>query len=370
MTRVMELRQDRAEKINRMREILDKCDDEKRQMNTQESQEYRKLDKEVDGLNERIQAEDRLAGLESNQSQIVNPFRGIGIGTGGRSENETRGGFENLAEMLCSIYELKKSGRQDERLTACLETREQMMGSGTGGGFAIPTQFREELMAVPAQGAIVRPRAMVIPAGSPPDATLEFPLLDQTSGQNMFGGVTITHGGEGVTLTETSAALRQGSLTPKQMNAYIVCTNKLLRNWASGGTIISTLLRNAVAAAEDYDFLRGDGINKALGIINNPASIVYPRAGANAVAFSDVYGMLARVKMGGSLVWIASQTIIPQLASMVDAGSHAVWTGSQGVGNAAQAMPSTLLGTLCSSLTGCLLLGAKVTLCLLTSPTI
>ena len=64
MTRVMELRQDRAEKINRMREILDKCDDEKRQMNTQESQEYRKLDKEVDGLTERIEAEDRTSGLE------------------------------------------------------------------------------------------------------------------------------------------------------------------------------------------------------------------------------------------------------------------------------------------------------------------
>ena len=71
---------------------------------------------------------------------------------------------------------------------------------------------------------------------------------------------------------------------------------------------------------------------------------MYARAGANAVAFADVYGMLARAKMGGSLVWIASQTIIPQLASMVDAGSHAVWTGSQGIGNAAQAMPSTLFG--------------------------
>ena len=248
MTKIMELRQDRNEKIQRMREILDKCDDAKRQMNTQESQEYRKLDKEVDGLTERIEAEDRTSGLEQAGQKIVNPFRGIGMGTGGRSENEARGGFEP-AEMLCSIYELKKSGRQDERLTACLETREQMMGSGAGGGFAVPTQFREELMAVPAQAAIVRPRAM-IPAGSPPDATLEFPLLDQTSGQNMFGGVTITHGGEGVTLTGThTAALRQGSLTPKQMNAYIVCTNKLLRNWASGGTIISTLLRNAVAAA-------------------------------------------------------------------------------------------------------------------------
>lgn len=49
---------------------------------------------------------------------------------------------------------------------------------------------------------------------------------------------------------------------------------------------------------------------------------------------------------GGSYVWLASQTIIPQLAAMVDAGNHSVWLVSKAdaLGGAAGPMPSTLLG--------------------------
>ena len=55
--------------------------------------------------------------------------------------------------------------------------------------------------------------------------------------------------------------------------------------------------------------------------------------------------MLARAKMGGGMVWLASQTIIPQLAAMVDAGTHAVWLGGADANGAAQfAMPSSLMG--------------------------
>jgi HK97 family phage major capsid protein len=51
--------------------------------------------------------------------------------------------------------------------------------------------------------------------------------------------------------------------------------------------------------------------------------------------------MFARLKMGGNPVWIASQTTIPQLATMVDnaTGSNAVWMQS-----AVPGMPPTLLG--------------------------
>jgi HK97 family phage major capsid protein len=96
---------------------------------------------------------------------------------------------------------------------------------------------------------------------------------------------------------------------------------------------------------EDYDFMRGNGVNRALGYINCAAAVTYNRAGANAIAFADVYGMFARAKQGGSYVWLASQTIIPQLAAMTDAGTHAVWIGGRDGNGAAQGpMPSTLFG--------------------------
>ena len=88
-------------------------------------------------------------------------------------------------------------------------------------------------------------------------------------------------------------------------------------------------------------------MNKALGVINSAAAITYTRAGGAgtaAIAWADVYGMFARFR-GTNPVWIGSQTIIPQLAAMVDAGSHAVWISGAGLGSgAAERLPGTLMG--------------------------
>ena len=98
---------------------------------------------------------------------------------------------------------------------------------------------------------------------------------------------------------------------------------------------------------EDYDFMLGNGVNKALGFVNCAAGISHARSGAGAIDFTDCYGMMARMLMrgSGSYVWLASQTTIPQLAAMVDAGNHAVWLGGTALKNAgAQGLPGTLLG--------------------------
>jgi len=222
------------------------------------------------------------------------------------------------------------------------------MGTGATGGYALPEQFDSTLRAVVAQSGIVRPRATVIPAGSPPDAKLTFPSLDQTAAQNIYGGVTVVHTGEGVTMTETTANLREVSLEPKEISAYIVVTQKLLNNWEACGTFISNTLISAMVGQEDMDFISGNGVNKSLGFINSAAAITYTRAGAGGVTFADCYTMLSRILMrgSGSYVWLASQTVIPQLAAMVDAGGHAVWSGSKGDGlaGAAGPLPSDLFG--------------------------
>jgi HK97 family phage major capsid protein len=346
MTKSMELRQEKAEKVKEMRAILDKCDDEKRQMNITESATYKKLDREADALTERISAEERLSGIEGEQRKIVNPLPPFIFGSGKSQDTpEARGGFESLGEMVYAMSELKRNNKPNDRLMALLvESREQQMGSGNTGGFAIPPAFRDTLLLAVSQAGIIRPRATVIPAGSPADVQMSIPALDQTTGGNMFGGVTLVHTGEGMTMTETTAKLREINFEPKEISGYIVVTNKLLANWSAASAVLDRLLMGAMAAQEDYDFLRGSGVNMALGIINSPAAILVGRNTASDVKFADIYGMVARMKMGGSPIWIASQTIIPSLATLVDSGNHAIWLGGNGTASASQQMPSTLFG--------------------------
>ena len=344
MEKVIELKNERFDLTKEMRRQLDKLDAENRKFSPTERVEYKNMEARLEQLDgDIIAAEENLESRRKLAEREANMKYGKSNDNDVNPEKE----FRNIGEMLFSIARFKRDGIRDDRLEELREKREQTMGTGATGGYALPEQFDSNLRAVQAAEAAIRPRAAIIPAGDPPDAKLSFPALDQTAAKNIYGGVIITHTGEGVTMTETTANLRQVSLEPKEMSAYIVVTNKLLNNWQAAGTFITRLLAQAIAGAEDLDFISGNGVNKALGFMNSAAAILYSRAGAGAIAFADVYNMLARVLMrGGQYVWLASQTTIPQLAAMTDAGGHAVWLGSNadGLQGAAGPLPSRLMG--------------------------
>jgi len=347
---IFEAKRKKADILKRQRELLETLDKESRKATEEENTEYRKLDAEVEQLERDILdaeedqerrrklAEKELAAQKAPAVRKATPA--------GQADVDPDKEFRNIGEMFWAIAAEKVDHRRDARLDVLREQRAQSMGTGSEGGFALPTQFRDTILQVSPQEAIVRPRATVIPAGNPPDAKLEMPALDQTAASNVYGGVTITHTGEAITMTETSAALRQVTLEPKEMSAYIVTTNKLLNNWEAASSFITTQLRTAMIGAEDYDFLRGDGINKSLGVSNAPATITVGRSAANTIAWADIIGLYARAKQGGNLAWIASPTTIPQLVTIVDAGSHSLWVGGVGANmqGAAGSLPPTLMG--------------------------
>jgi HK97 family phage major capsid protein len=343
---IHELKQKKFELVKQQRRMLDQLEEEKRDFTAEEKRSYDKISLDLDQLEKDI-----LSGetdLERRRKVAEREFAlrtGVKLQDGVLDVDPSRE-FRNIAEYLHAIARMKADGIRDPRLDALYERREQTMGTGASGGFAVPDAFDSELRLVQSQQGIVRSRATVIPAGSPPDAKLSFPALDQTSDKNFYGGVTIVHTGEGVTMTETQLNLREVSLEPKEMSAYIVVTQKLLNNWEAAGRVITGTLSSAITGQEDYDFMRGNGVNKALGFINCAAAITYTRAGAGAVSFADCYNMLSKILMrGGSYIWLCSQTVIPSLAAMVDVGNHAVWLGGQGTSGAAQGpLPSTLMG--------------------------
>jgi len=352
MEKVIELKNEKFELIKQQRGMLDKIDEENRKFTDEEKVEYKSLEEKIDQKERDIlDAEadlNRRRKLAEKELEAKNARTVIKDGNLPETEDvDPEKEFRNTGEFFAAIAKFKQDGRRDPRLDALMEKREQTMGTGATGGYALPEQFDANIRQVQAQEAIIRPRAAVIPAGSPPDAKLTFPSLDQTSAQNIYGGVTVVHTGEGVTMSETDAKLREVSLEPKEISAYIVVTNKLLSNWEAASSFVTRQLSQAMMGQEDYDFMRGDGVNKALGYMNCAAAIEHNRTTANQVAFADCYGMLAKMLMrGGSYVWIGSQTIIPQLAAMVDAGTHAIWLGGFGPANNAGAgsLPTTLLG--------------------------
>lgn len=223
---------------------------------------------------------------------------------------------------------------EDQRIQALME-----MGTGESGGLAIPDEINPTLKEVAPQEAIFRPRATVVPAGESPDADLVLPSLNQGSGANLYGGVQVDWISEGGDKPETSGKIQETRWSPKEVAAHIVVTDKLLRNWRSANALIEKMLRGALVASEDVEFLRGNGNGRPTGVLKSDALKKVARQGANAVGYDDLVNMEKELLEDGEAIWVVNPRVIPQLRQMEDTAGHLIWQE-----DARGGAPSTLLG--------------------------
>jgi HK97 family phage major capsid protein len=328
------LRDQRSQVVKDMRALLDKAEKEDRDFSDEEKAAFDGLKGKKEQLDARIERYEGVAEAEADlertrpaaaRSQAIDPARRHG---------EASKEFASFGEFMYAVRFRPSDQRLQfvegvgtgEDLSAANEMR---MDTGATGGFMIPPTFRADLFQqIQPQDALVRPRAQVIPAGDPPDGSIIIPGLDQTGGApaNMYGGVQVQWIAEGAAKPPTDAALTDVTLEPKEVAGHIVITDKLLRNWQAAGAILAKLLRGAVLAAEDFAFLRGNGVGKPLGVTNAAATYKINRTTANQVVYIDLVNMVARLLMrGGAPVWSAPQSVLPQLATLKDPLGNYIW---------------------------------------------
>lgn len=332
MEHVQKLREARAKAVLAMRAILDLGVKEDRDLTEAEAAEYDKLKAACATLAGQIARLEGQAQIEAEQ-QAVTPARATAARLPAPPGPSAPQAFESLGEFLHAVTYRPTDPRLQWAASAGADvTAEQRMDTGSLGGFAVPTQFLPTLLEVAPSEAAIRPRARVIAAGDPPDAAITMPALDQTGTNpaNTYGGVEVTWIAEGATKPETAAAFREITLQPKEVAAHIVVTDKLLRNWAAASAVLENLLRGARVSAEEHAFLTGNGVGRPLGLVNSGAAYLVNRVTSTEVNLPDVQAMAARLLMrGGSPIWLASQSIIPQLLTLRNAiGSPPVGDGS------------------------------------------
>lgn len=333
---IHDLRAELRSVVEEMETLDATATDEERDLTEEEQADYdeleeraRKLERRISRMQAARERRDRLGELDPAGTQ---PAERRGRITEVRDYDASD--FRNLGEFIHSV----RFNPFDQRLRS-LESRAdaQAMGGGlhddTGdgaggplGGFAVPEQFRSQLLEVAQQSAIIRPRATVIPAGSPPDAEIFMPALDQTSqGRNRYGGVSVNWIEEAGSKPQTDFNLAQVSLSPYEVAGHIVATDKLLRNWSAADTVIRRLLGGAVTSAQETAFVTGNGSGKPTGFVGSSAAYTVNRDTASQIKYVDVAAMYARMLMGGNPVWVASQSILPQLLNMVDGDGRLIF---------------------------------------------
>lgn len=347
MSTMQALREKRAQIVADMEAVLDMAASEDRDLNQEETELFEAYQADIATVDKKIERRDFVDGQRAALDR-VEPARtsAQGAGEAGRVAPEAKREFGSLGEFMGAVVSHYRGGRDDPRLSwddnAGLQAADgQNMGDGAAGGFLVPAQFRADILRVDPQEAIIEARSNLMEAGTPPDAAITMPALDQTgdSPDNVYGGVEMSWIGEGSEKPETSASYREIELRPHELAGHVPFTDKLLRSAPVMSQQIETLMRQALIAFKERAFLRGDGVAKPLGILEAGATYRVNRAVANQVSYEDLTSMCARLHMDGQPYWMLSQSVMPQILQLQDPNGGYVWQP-----NARDGSPGTLFG--------------------------
>ena len=245
-------------------------------------------------------------------------------------------GFKSFGNWMSSL--VRKDAKWMEYVQKTLS-----MDSDPQGGYLVPEVWAPGILQVSSEDGIVRPRATVIPAGSPsPDAELNIPLLNQAGAaeKDFFSGVWFTWTNEGGAKQEKEPEFDLVKLAPEEYSAMTILTDKIIRNAPALEAFVKAVYSRAQVAFEDYYFLRGTGVFQPLGVIGSPPYFQQARTGALAIVFADIIAMLEHLLPGCNPIWVISRSAYADIAGLVDAGNHSIFITE----DATKKMPDTLMG--------------------------
>lgn len=263
--------------------------------------------------------------------------------TGGEQKAESANEFKSWREFFkAALIAYQSNGQKMDPRLKRYEEKDLSGQTGAAGGILIPSQRMTDIMAIAAPLAIVRPRATKIEMST---RVVSYPMVNQTSstaGQaNFFGGVQVAWQEEGATITTSDAAFKEGELHVRELVGSTRVTNSLLKDVSALATFLGGPrgFPGAIAWAEDFAFLRGDGVNKPLGVLNAPVTKFFNRITAGSVDFEDLTKMSANF-MGESPMWVASISLKEKLMNMKGPSGFPSYLWA----NATNGAPATLLG--------------------------
>ncbi len=205
---------------------------------------------------------------------------------------------------------------------------------GLSGGYLVPQELREDLMADVSEEAFVRPYAHVQPMTS---ATLDLPWPDMetTTGTAgvppFFGGFAMkfTEEATGSTtqIVESEPQFRSIELRANDLSGYLVLSNPLMQDGRGLEAHLRRLIARSVGWYEDYFFLRGTGVGQPLGVLNSGAAIKVTRNGANLVKYVDMSTMLTDLLPYSYLhaAWYLTVSAMVQVTQLIDASGKTAW---------------------------------------------
>lgn len=328
---------------DRQQQLLNSADDirlraeaESRDMTSQEVSEVSALTAEFDALQSEIEAREavsaRTALLQAPRGRRTEPDEDVEAAPAAAARPAARpvvsaqpraqaggtGGFRYLGEFANSVRNATmRGGELDPRLRNASATTYGNEGSGADGGFAVPPDYRSEILSkVFGEDSLITLTDRLQSSSN----TLTIPT-DETTPWQTTGGIQAYWTAEGGTKTQSKPALGETTIKLHTLACLVPMTEDLLEDAPAMGAYLNR------KAPEKMDFkvsdaiVRGTGVGQPLGFLSSPALVTVAAEGSQTAATINVTNltkMWGRLPAGSmrSAVWLMHPDVVAQLPLM------------------------------------------------------
>ena len=273
---------------------------------------------------------------------------------------QTREGFErdqdswgwgSMGEFSMAVMHASRPGHPqiDRRLAVRMEDPGTTVGSeqiGQDGGFAVPPEFRTEIMQqVQGENTLVSLTDQYQTARN----AMVFPV-DETTPWQSTGGIQAYWEGELKKIEKSKPDLGTNSIRLNKLTALVPMSDESLEDAPMMDTYLRRKTPEKITFKLNLGIVQGSGTGQPLGILNSPALVTVSKESSQAADTIDpnnIAKMYARMYSQSlpSAVWLINQDILPQLLTMslegTAGGVHPIYLPPNGF---AQAPFGTLLG--------------------------
>lgn len=310
MDKILEMKQKRAALVKQAREILDKAEEEKRDLTTEEEQRYENIMADVDKLGKQIEREERMLALEKDlDTRDIEPHKPE---PQTQQRDVSRRGTEEYRNAYFHYL------RQGRNALDANEIRALQVGTDTEGGYLVPDEFEKTLVQGLEEQNIMRGLATVITT---------------SSGELIVPTVT-SHGtaawtGEEAAFTPSDEAFGQVRLSAYKATTLIIVSEELLNDSAFDlEAYIKREFARRIGALEEAAFVNGDGIGKPTGVVQGASEGKVGATGqTTSVTADDLIDLYHSLKRPYRVraTWLMADSTAKAIRKLKDKDGQYLW---------------------------------------------
>lgn len=236
-----------------------------------------------------------------------------------RSQDTGKWGFRSAGEYFAAVLKGSNphNAQVDPRLIANAPTTYGQEGVGADGGFAVPPDFRTEIVkrVMGEDSLLGRTDQMTTSSNS-----ITVPT-DETTPWQSSGGIQAYWENEGGQKTQSKPQLTEKTVKANKIIALVPMTDELLQDAPAMASYVNGKAPEKIDFKVNNAILNGTGVGQPLGYLNSGALVtVTPESGqaADTVRFENVVNMYTRMTDAGKrrAVWVINGDVEAQLMKM------------------------------------------------------